>query len=92
VARVSEETKQTLRDVSTEIGAGKVLFPMSDLERTWNDAHERTLQIIQNYSDGFGLFQMTRQPTATDEAQRSPASATPHENEQGREPQQGNTP
>ena len=56
---VSRETRETLEWILTEIGAGMVLFPRSDAERTWNDAHERCKQIIANYKEGIGLFQIT---------------------------------
>ncbi len=56
----SAETLEILRNIATEINCGKVLIARTHEERTWNNAHERALQIIANYAQGFGLFQMTR--------------------------------
>lgn len=50
--------EQILEWISTEIGAGKS-FTSDDASRIWNNAHDRCLSIVQNYKDGFGLFQMT---------------------------------
>ncbi len=54
----STETRKTLRDITTEITAGMILFPMTGTDRVWNDAHRRALAIIANYERGVGLFQM----------------------------------
>jgi hypothetical protein len=62
MAKPSEETLNALRGIRTEIGAGMVLIPKDDRERTWNSAHERANQIVQNYIDGNGLFQITAKP------------------------------
>jgi hypothetical protein len=59
MAKPSKETLEALRGIRTEIGAGMVILPRTVIERTWNDAHERANQIVQNYIDGNGLFQMT---------------------------------
>ncbi len=56
----SIETLEILRNIATEINCGKVLIARTPEERMWNNAHERALQIISNYAQGFGLFQMTR--------------------------------
>lgn len=77
VEHVTEETKQTLRDISTEIGVGRVLLLRTEREQIWNDAHDRTLQIIQNYAHGVGLFQLiTRKPTATPAGEAEDGGAT----------------
>jgi len=62
-ARVpSPETLEILRNIRTEIGAGMVLKlgPLSQLEQVHNNACERAKSIIENYMNGYGLFQMTR--------------------------------
>lgn len=53
-------TAEVLKWIQTEIGAGMVLFPKTPEERAHNNACDRANAIIQNYKDGFGLFQMTR--------------------------------
>ena len=55
----SPETIETLRNIETEVGAGRVLIPRTEAEHTWNNAHERALSIIGGYKRGEGLFQMT---------------------------------
>lgn len=47
-----------------EIGAGKVLIPRTPEELAHNNACDRANAIIQNYRDGIGLFQMTREIAA----------------------------
>lgn len=59
MAKPSDETIATLRNISTEIGAGMVLVPRTDAEHAHNNACDRALAIIHNYRDGCGLFQMT---------------------------------
>ena len=60
MANPNEETLEILRNIRTEIGAGKVLFPKTEAERAHNNACDRANTIISNYAQGFGLFQMTR--------------------------------
>jgi hypothetical protein len=70
--------RELLRGIQTEIGAGMVLFAKSPEERAHNNACERANKIIQNYRDGFGLFQMTRPELAALTASTDPkTSATP---------------
>jgi hypothetical protein len=57
---VSSETREVLRYIQTEIGAGMVLFPKTDAEHAHNNACDRANTIIQNYADGVGLFQLTK--------------------------------
>ena len=54
----SREVIETLNAIACEVGAGKSFCSGHDAQ-TWNNAHERCLQIIANYKDGCGLFQMT---------------------------------
>lgn len=60
MAKPDADTIEVLRNITTEIGAGMVLFPRSDAERAHNNACERANKIISNYIEGYGLFQMTR--------------------------------
>ncbi len=60
MAKPSEETREILRNIKTEIGAGMVLIPRTEAEHAHNNACERAKAIISNYYDGCGLFQMTR--------------------------------
>lgn len=62
VARPSPETVQILRDIQSEISAGMVLklAGFTEPEQAWNNASERANKIIDNYAEGYGLFQMTR--------------------------------
>jgi len=55
-----EELSAVLKEIQTEIGAGMVLFPNTAADRAHNNACERANSIIQNYREGFGLFQMTK--------------------------------
>jgi hypothetical protein len=63
MSQPSPEIIETLRNIKTEIGAGMVLIPRSLAEQAHNNACERANAIIQNYIEGFGLFQMTRAKT-----------------------------
>jgi hypothetical protein len=60
-----EKTLEILDNIQTEIGAGMVLLPRSPAEHAHNNACERANTIIQNYADGIGLFQMTRDMAQT---------------------------
>lgn len=55
-----EKTREILRNITVEIGAGMVILPRSPEEHAWNNASDRARQIIHNYAEGYGLFQMTR--------------------------------
>ena len=57
-----DEALQILRDIKTEINCGQVLFPITVAKHAHNNACERAISIINNYMEGFGLFQMTRNP------------------------------
>jgi hypothetical protein len=59
-AKPTDEVRELLRDIQTEIGAGMVLFPGSNAERAHNNACDRAISIIANYREGIGLFQMTQ--------------------------------
>jgi hypothetical protein len=63
----NKETLEVLRNITVEIGAGMVLLPRSPEEHAWNNAHERAKNIISNYAEGYGLFQMTRDLAAKQE-------------------------
>ncbi len=54
------ETIELLRNITTEINCGKVMFPKSEAEMAHNNACQRAMDIIDNYKQGYGLFQMTR--------------------------------
>lgn len=64
-AQPDPATRLLLRNIQTEIGAGMVLFPKSEADHVHNNACSRANTIIDNYAEGFGLFQMTtRNPAA----------------------------
>ena len=58
--RPSTETLELLEYIRAEINCGQVLFPKTDLDRVHNNACQRAMNIITNYAEGFGLFQMTK--------------------------------
>ena len=58
MSAVTQKEKNAIEGAMTEIGAGRCLAPKNELERTWNAAHERALDILQKYKDGEGLFQI----------------------------------
>lgn len=58
MSKPSAETLEVLRWIETEIGAGMVLLITCHAEQTWNNACTRALQIIENYQQGIGLFQI----------------------------------
>jgi hypothetical protein len=57
---VSEDEKTAIEGAMTEIGAGRCMFPKNEVERTWNNACERALNILSRYRDGEGLFQIVK--------------------------------
>jgi len=63
-------TIEILDNILTEIGAGMVLKlgGFTREEQAWNNACERAKQIIHNYKEGCGLFQMTRDAKAKRES------------------------
>jgi hypothetical protein len=68
----SEETRQLLDNIKTEIGAGMVLFPKSEADHAHNNACQRANAIIANYAEGNGLFQMTRHlPSSPEESRKT---------------------
>lgn len=66
-----------LRAIQIEISAGMVLFPMSPEEKAHNNACERAQKIVQNYREGFGLFQMTAGLKKKPSAPSSPSTTAP---------------
>lgn len=54
---VSEETKKVLKGLKTEITAGMTLSQKTDIDKAWNDAHQRCLRLIAMYERGEGLLQ-----------------------------------
>lgn len=56
---MTDKERQMLDGIMSEIGAGMVMFPMTDVEHAHNNACERAKSIIANYRDGHGLFQLT---------------------------------
>jgi hypothetical protein len=49
--------KEILKGIQTEIVAGSVLVPKNEADVAWNRANLRARSIIQNYIDGYGLYQ-----------------------------------
>ena len=58
MVKVSEETKQVLEYLKTEILSGKCLALRNSSDRAWNDSIDRAYRIIVQYSKGGGLFQI----------------------------------
>ena len=56
----TEATLKVLKAITTEIGAGMVMFPKTREEQAWNNASERANRIVDDYAEGIGLFQMTK--------------------------------
>jgi hypothetical protein len=54
---ISKETVQTLEGIRKEIIASKCLITTTEAGRTWNDASDRAVHIIDMYRRGEGLFQ-----------------------------------
>ena len=54
----TEDVRELLRAIQTEIGAGKCLSS-GDRELVHNGACDRAIAIIQEYREGVGLFQLT---------------------------------
>lgn len=69
---VSDETKQVLEWVRTEVNAGKCLVAVTPVERQHNGATERAISIIEKYARGEGLFQVA---DAVDKRKAAEASA-----------------
>ena len=57
---ISKEIHELLGWIKTEITSGMVLVPRTDPERAHNNASNRATEIISNYQNDMGLFQMTR--------------------------------
>lgn len=75
------EIIETLSNIRTEIGAGMVLFPKSEIERGFNIACERAASIIFNYQQGLGLFQLTATARTPAENPVGPANGGVSKNE-----------
>jgi hypothetical protein len=57
--------KTAIEGAMTEIGAGRCLFPKTEVDRMWNEATNRALRILERYKNGEGLFQAaSAQPKA----------------------------
>jgi hypothetical protein len=69
----SAETLEILRNIKTEINCGQVMFPKTDLDRVHNNACDRAIKIVENYIEGYGLFQMTRRASSTRTTDTNPA-------------------
>lgn len=83
MSKPSTETLAVLRGISTEIGAGKSFSSDPDAIM-WNNAHDRCLQIVDNYFQGFGLFQMTAdQKKRRNAVQSTESSEQPKDSTQG---------
>lgn len=55
----SKETIKALEGARSEIVAGGVLIPRTDIDRAYNEAIFRAARIIEEYKKGKGLFQLT---------------------------------
>lgn len=61
----TEDVRELLRAIQTEIGAGKCLPRVCATEQdraqevAWNSACDRAISILRDYRNGTGLFQMT---------------------------------
>ena len=62
----SPEVIEILRNIETEIGAGKS-FGIGRDHEIWNAAHDRALSIVAHYKQGLGLFQITKAEKARGE-------------------------
>lgn len=51
------ETDTEFSGAITEMRAGKVMLPIDEASRSWNNATERCIAILMKYRDGHGLFQ-----------------------------------
>ncbi len=49
--------EQVCRWVETEIVAGMILNPLTDADRSSNNANQRAVSILRKYAKGEGLFQ-----------------------------------
>ena len=56
----TEDVRELLRAIQTEIGAGKG-FGSDQLTEVHNAACDRAIAIVRSYRDGVGLFQLTGQ-------------------------------
>ena len=56
-AKITQESKDVLDCVETEITANMVLFPNCEADRAWNDAIKKCKRFIHAYKNGDGLFQ-----------------------------------
>lgn len=54
----TQSTIAALEGLRNEVVAGGVLLPISPEARAWNDCIQRTLNIIDKYKKGEGLFQI----------------------------------
>ena len=57
---MTEDMRELLRAIQTEIGAGKG-FGSDPLTEVHNAACDRAIAIVRSYRDGVGLFQLTGQ-------------------------------
>lgn len=56
---VSTETRKALLWAKSEISAGRVMFPKTEVELAYNLASERAMDILTSYVYGNGLYQIT---------------------------------
>ena len=54
---ISEETKNALEGVRTEVGANRTLQPKDDYNRGFNAGLEEAIKFLNIYLRGDGLFQ-----------------------------------
>ncbi len=57
--------KRHIEMMRSEIIAGSILFPKTDVDRAWNQANQRAGDIIAGYLIGEGLSQMVEQAALT---------------------------
>lgn len=61
---MSEKQKTDFEGIVSEITAGMVMFPKTDGDGAWNDASRRAINIVNNYRDGRGIFQIGTERSA----------------------------
>lgn len=59
MTEISQETKDVLEGLKTEIGANRTLAPSNDYNDGWNSGADMAIKFICNYERGEGLFQVT---------------------------------
>lgn len=58
--------KNDFDHIITEINAGCVLVPKTEIDKAWNEACNRACRIVRLYCNGQGLFQQVNTKTTPD--------------------------